>query len=61
MAINFPASPNVNDTHTAAGVTYKWDGDTWLAQGVTGLYTLPTATDTNLGGCLLYTSPSPRD
>ena len=50
MAINFPASPNVNDTHTAAGVTYKWDGDTWLAQGVTGLYTLPTATDTNLGG-----------
>jgi len=50
MAINFPASPNVDDTHTAAGVTYKWDGDTWLAQGVTGLYTLPTATDTNLGG-----------
>ena len=50
MAINFPASPTPNDTHTAGGVTYKWDGTSWLAQGVTGLYTLPTASDTVLGG-----------
>ncbi len=50
MAINFPASPAPDDTYTANGVTYKWDGTSWLAQGVTGLYTLPTASDTNLGG-----------
>ena len=50
MAINFPATPQPNDTHTAGGVTYKWDGTSWLAQGVTGLYTLPVATNTNLGG-----------
>jgi len=50
MAINFPASPTPDDTHTAGGVTYKWDGTSWLAQGVTGLYTLPTASDTVLGG-----------
>ena len=50
MAINFPASPTPDDTHTAGGVTYKWDGTSWLAQGVTGLYTLPSASDTVLGG-----------
>ena len=50
MAVNFPNSPNQNDTHTVSGVTYKWDGTSWLAQGVTGLYTLPTASDTTLGG-----------
>ena len=29
MAINFPNSPNVNDTHTANDITWKWDGTTW--------------------------------
>jgi len=31
MAINFPASPSLNDTYTTGGVTYVWDGATWKA------------------------------
>jgi hypothetical protein len=30
-AINFPSSPAVNDTFTAAGKTYRWTGATWVA------------------------------
>ena len=29
MAINFPNSPNTNDTHTDGGRTWIWDGTTW--------------------------------
>ena len=29
MAINFPDSPNANDTHTDGGRTWIWDGTTW--------------------------------
>ena len=50
MAIDFPNSPSVNDQHTAAGVTWKWDGTTWLAQGGTSSYVLPTASTTVKGG-----------
>ena len=54
MAINFPSTTGqATDgtfTHTASGVTWAWDGTTWKAQGVTGAYTLPTATATSLGG-----------
>ena len=46
MAINFPDSPSVDDTHTVNGVTWKWDGTTW--KGVAG--TIPTASATVLGG-----------
>ena len=35
MAINFPASPNTNDTFTAGSITYKWDGAKWIGLGVT--------------------------
>lgn len=35
MAINFPASPSVNDTFTAGSITYKWDGAKWIGLGVT--------------------------
>ena len=38
MAINFPDSPSNNDLHTVSGVTWKWDGTTWLAQGGTQTY-----------------------
>jgi hypothetical protein len=31
MAIDFPASPTVNDTFTANGVVYTWDGTKWTA------------------------------
>ncbi len=29
MAINFPNSPNINDTHTESGKTWTWDGTSW--------------------------------
>ena len=29
MAINFPTSPSVNDTHTVGNKTWKWDGVAW--------------------------------
>ena len=29
MAINFPDSPSVNDTHTVGDRTWKWDGTVW--------------------------------
>ena len=48
MAINFPTSPTTNvTTHTNNGVTYLWDGVSWVAQGSTSL---PTASSTVLGG-----------
>ena len=54
MAINFPATTNQatdgSFTHTASGITWAWDGTTWNAQGVTGTYSLPTASATVLGG-----------
>jgi len=50
MAINFPDSPSVNDTHTASGITWKWDGTTWKAEGSTASYTLPTAAANVKGG-----------
>ena len=50
MAVNFPTSPSLNDIHSHNGVTYKWDGVSWVAQGSTSTYTLPTATATILGG-----------
>jgi hypothetical protein len=28
-ALNFPASPSVNDLYTANGSTWKWDGTSW--------------------------------
>ena len=30
MPINFPNSPNTNDTFTSGSVTYKWDGEKWI-------------------------------
>lgn len=35
MAIDFPASPNANDTFTVGSTTYKWDGAKWIGLGVT--------------------------
>ena len=58
MAINFPDSPSVNDTHTASGVTWKWDGTTWKAEGVTTSYVLPTAAANVLGGVKVGTNLS---
>lgn len=31
MALNFPASPVLNDEHTEGGRTWRWDGEAWEA------------------------------
>lgn len=36
MAIDFPASPNLNDAFTSGGITYTWDGTVWAASGTAG-------------------------
>ena len=33
MALDFPQSPNINDTYTFGGVTWTWDGTTWKVLG----------------------------
>ena len=49
-AIDFPASPSTNQTYTASGVTWTWDGTSWKAQGSTTTYNLPVASSGALGG-----------
>ena len=52
MAINFPSTPSLNDTHTHSGVTYKWDGSTWKTVGSTstfdGILNSDLVVDTNV-------------
>lgn len=31
MAVNFPSSPSVNDTHSAGNITWTWNGSSWEA------------------------------
>ena len=52
MALNFPDSPSVNDIFTSGSSRWQWDGSSWVRQGSAGAQG---------AGCLLYTSPSPRD
>ena len=33
MAVDFPSSPSVNDTHTANGRTWIWNGTAWAVRG----------------------------
>ena len=33
MTLDFPASPNINDTYTFGGVTWTYDGTTWKVLG----------------------------
>ena len=42
MALNFPANPAPNETYSANGVTYVWDGFKWTSKGsTTGLPIIP--------------------
>jgi len=43
MALNFPSTPSVNDTHSANGSTWLWDGDKWISL----LTTFTSADDVN--------------
>ena len=49
MAINFPNSPQLNETFTVGNSTYLWNGQSWTASA-TGGFTLPTASTSVLGG-----------
>ena len=33
MALNFPATPSLNQTYVSNGVTYVWDGAKWTSRG----------------------------
>ena len=33
MALNFPASPELNEVFITSGVTYIWDGVKWTSRG----------------------------
>lgn len=48
MAVNFPTSPAVNDTHTSGATTWRWDGARW-----------GKVTDGAAGGVLSGTYPNP--
>jgi len=50
MAINFPDSPSVNQTHTHSGREWTWDGTSWVLSTNASNYTLPIATAAALGG-----------
>ena len=30
MALNFPASPSLNDIYEANGTRWQWDGSSWV-------------------------------
>ena len=48
MAVNFPNDPDTNDTHTHNGLTWKFDGTTWILQTTVqgGATTFTGLTDT---------------
>lgn len=60
MAINFPDSPSVNDTHTVNGRTWVWDGTAWKLSGTVNnginLEISDTAPATPIEGDLWYNS-----
>ena len=36
MAITFPSNPSPGATHTAAGITWEWDGTSWVSLAPSG-------------------------
>ena len=52
MAINFPNSPSLNDTHTVNGVIYTWDGTVWVTSSGVDTFELVQDLTPMLGGDL---------
>ncbi len=50
MPLSFPSSPAVGQTSVQNGRTYQWSGYAWELLTSTGVYTLPAATASVLGG-----------
>tara|TARA_B100002019_G_scaffold260378_1_gene246435 strand:+ start:471 stop:2201 length:1731 start_codon:yes stop_codon:yes gene_type:complete len=60
MAIDFPASPNANQTFTVGSITYKWDGAKWIGLGVTPADRLVEGSNSlelDANNDLVYTAP----
>jgi hypothetical protein len=57
VALDFPASPTVGQSFTAAGVTWVWDGTKWAASGLSVAY-LPLAGGTMSGPIVLAADPA---
>ena len=54
--IDFPASPNIGDTFTSGGLSWRWDGAKWAATGGAGTY-LPLAGGA-MSGAMTVQSPA---
>ena len=53
MAITFPTSPSLNDTHTAGDIIWTWNGSSWESTVVgTGMDNVVEDTTPQLGGDL---------
>jgi hypothetical protein len=59
MAIDFPASPTLNDVFTVGNVTYVWDGTKWTAS-VTGGISLDKIEEGNTSAEVIDTSSDGR-
>lgn len=59
-ALDFPTSPTLNQTYTANGATYRWDGTTWVSANVLPVTSGGTGvmTSTGTGSVVLNTSPT---
>lgn len=52
VALNFPSSPTLNQTYTAVGRTWQWNGTSWLSVS-------PALTSTDITTALGYTPYNP--
>jgi hypothetical protein len=59
MAIDFPASPTLNDVFTVGNVTYVWDGTKWTAS-VTGGISLDKIEEGNTSAEVIDTGSDGR-
>lgn len=48
-ALDFPSSPTLNQTYTANGGTWRWDGTTWVSANILPVASGGTGTTTSTG------------